>query len=432
LGIATVRSLDELVEAAVLFSAFPRPPANRRVAAIAVSGGEAALVADLGEASSIEFPVFESDVQARLAPHFPRFSVIRNPLDVWGLGWDAARFEAIISVIASVEEFSCVLCFVDAPPLRGTDVELVGEMAACCVRAARRTGKIIVFVGNMSGAINESIEATLSQGGIPYLSGMQTGLCVLGQWLARPIPAKSREFLEPSRPEWVNASDAERFAALREGGIPMVASQPVTSADEAVSMAKRLGAPVVLKGAAPSVLHKTEFGLVRLDLRNDDAIRCAFHDLTERFSDGSFGADAHIELQPMVGVGIELLLAVRNDNPLGSVLVVGLGGTLTELLGDVSLRMAPVDHETARAMLDETRAGRLLRGYRTQSKFEFEPVVSAIVAFSRLASRLSDVATIEINPLIVLAAGRGVCGVDLLLEPKTASAVTNSNHDTRK
>ena len=129
---------------------------------------------------------------------------------------------------------------------------------------------------------------------------------------------------------------------------------------------------------------------------------------------------ARMILQPMVGEGVQLLLGARNDPDFGSIVVVGLGGTLVEVMRETSLRIGPLERETARAMLGESKAAALLAGIRGRGPFDVEAALDAIVAFSRFAHEARDaIAAVEINPLIVRE--KSAVGVDLLLEPLVAS-----------
>jgi len=132
-------------------------------------------------------------------------------------------------------------------------------------------------------------------------------------------------------------------------------------------------------------------------------------------------------MQSQAGPGIEIIVGVRNHPGFGSLLVVGLGGTFVELLEETSVRLGPVDERTARDMLDEIRAGRLLRGYRGSGPFDIDAAATAIAALSRFgAATIDRLAALEINPLIVHAAGQGALGVDALFEQALVVAAKNN------
>jgi succinyl-CoA synthetase beta subunit len=211
------------------------------------------------------------------------------------------------------------------------------------------------------------------------------------------------------------------FDLLRDAGVPLANSRPVANADEAVGAAEALGYPVVLKGTSPALPHKSELGLVRLGLTDADALAAAFTELDAILAaQPDAGPAACITVQPLARGGIELIAGIRNDPAFGSLIVVGVGGTLVEVLKQSSLRIGPVSADTARTMLDETVAGTLLRGTRGKGPYDVDAAARAISALSRFgAATYGVLAAVEINPLIVLEQGQGVLGVDALLEPAT-------------
>lgn len=431
-GIIRVDDLDELVEAGFLLSALPSPPPRRPVLATTVSGGEAALVADVGTAAGLEFaPLPAADVEA-LKRSLPDFWQPRNPLDVWGFGWDRARFAAMVEVLAGVAGAGLVICFVDAPAAGGTDLPFVLDMAEICLAARTRTDRAFLFVNNTAGPVNAEVAAILDKAGIPYLSGMRAATSVIGCWLRAAATVLTKDAPAPALPSLAGLPESARFAALRAAGLPMSETIAVRSPDEAAEAARRLGFPVAMKGTAGNILHKTEADLIRLGLADEAEVRRAFAMLAASLATAARGAtDAEIVLQPMAGAGIELILAARNDTPFGSVLVVGLGGMLVELLKQASLRIGPVDEATARAMLEEIPAGALLRGMRGRGPYDIDAAAAAIAAFSRIAAGMSDAATVEINPLIVLPAGRGARAVDLVIERQQPAGEAHDLSDDR-
>jgi acyl-CoA synthetase (NDP forming) len=423
-GIVRVRDLDEMVEAATLFAAYPCPPASRDVVVVTLSGGEAALAADLGAELDLRFPGLSPPTLARLGPAFPPFATPRNPVDAWGLGWDRDRFRQILDALVDDPGLPTIAFGVDATAAGGGDTPMATEVAGMCVELSKATGTRFVFFNNATGnGPNPAIRALLEAGGIPYLAGMRTALAVLAHWATygegrqRPAaPAIDR--VEADR--WRAAirhvaalDEVARFRLLRDAGIPMIETVAVRSAEDAVAAAARVGYPVALKAAGTHVLHKTERGLVRLGLDNAAAVTRAFLELASRAGHDRMA----FVIQPMAGAGVDILVGIRNDPDFGPLTVVGLGGIYVELLRDAAIRVGPVSAETAAAMLRETRAGTLLDGFRGAGPFDFDAAARAIAALSAFGAATHGLlATVEINPLIVLPRGRGAFGVDVLFE----------------
>ncbi len=411
LGITPVNDLDEMLETAVLFARDRTPPKTRHFVPVTLSGGEAALLADLGAAVGIDYAKLAPETLARLRPAFPPYSSIGNPLDAWGLGFNPERFGMVLQALLDDPAIGTIGLSVDAPGQGGGDVPYACVMAEACVAAA--TDKRLVFFNNTAGTgVNAEVRAILDRGGIPYLSGMRPALAAIARMLDTVAPGPPRIAVEVAR-EALPSDEPACFAALREAGVPMVAAETVGSADAAVAAAERLGFPVVLKGIAPHLPHKSELGLVRLNIGNADGVRAtyhALHDILQAHGGGS------VVVQAMAPDGVELILGITNQKGFGSFVLAGPGGVLVEISNQASVRLGPVDAATARAMLAETAAAKLLGGVRGRPACDIDAAARAIAAFSRIGAAHADrYAALEINPLIV--GPHGAVGVDLLIEP---------------
>jgi acetyltransferase len=185
------------------------------------------------------------------------------------------------------------------------------------------------------------------------------------------------------------------------------------TSSEAASKAKEIGFPVALKLVSPQVVHKTEAGGVVLGLRSAEEAQKQGEQMLAR-------APAHskLQIQEMVS-GTEMLLGTRVDPQYGPVMMVGLGGIFVEVLKDFALRLLPIDEAEAREMLAELKGYPVLNGVRGQPARDVEALVRAITGLSKVflsyRSLLSD---LEVNPLIVREAGRGVAAVDVRLVRK--------------
>jgi acetate---CoA ligase (ADP-forming) len=422
-GIIRVREIDEMLETAILLSKFSAPPPTPHVVPVTLSGGEAGLLADLGAACGLTYQPLSAATLERLRPAFPPYSSPRNPLDAWGLGFTAERFAAMLDALVADPEIGTLAFCVDAPGKGGGDVPYACVMAEACVAAAARTDKRIVFFNHATGTgPNADVRAILDRAGIPYLSGMRPALAAIAHYNSIGPEATEPPRASPGQAAaWRSAlqatDEAAQFAALKAAGVPMIQAVAVASAADAEREAKRLGFPVVLKGTAPNIPHKSDLGLVKLGLKDPNAVTQAYNEVDAILARTlPKGAPRQIVVQRMAGAGLELIVGARSVPGFGSAIVVGLGGMLVEVIKDVSLRLAPVDRATALAMLRETKAGTLLAGFRSKGPYDAEAAADAISALSRVAAATSDtVAAIEINPLIVLETG--AVGVDVLIQP---------------
>jgi acyl-CoA synthetase (NDP forming) len=205
-------------------------------------------------------------------------------------------------------------------------------------------------------------------------------------------------------------NEAESKRVLRCYDIPVVEEFVASDVEEAVSRAELMGFPLVLKGMGSMLTHKTERGLVRLHLGNAGDVRRAAREIA-----ASSGSDLEgFLLQPMLSGMRELAAGLFRDDQFGPVVMFGLGGVMTEALGDVSFRIAPLNETHANAMLDDLRAARLLHHFRGEMPVHRKQMVHALMGLSRLGMEHPAIREIDINPLIVGRNG-AVTAVDALI-----------------
>jgi acyl-CoA synthetase (NDP forming) len=205
-------------------------------------------------------------------------------------------------------------------------------------------------------------------------------------------------------------TENEAKQLLQEFGVPVVPERVAATPDEAARYAAETGFPVVLKAIGASLLHKTERGLVHLNLVDDQAIRAAADTIAAR-------AGAELEgflVQPQISGRREFVAGLFRDPQFGPVVMFGLGGVLTEALADICFRLAPLNEEDAAQMLEEIHARTLLAEFRGEAAVDREVLVQTLMGLSRLAEKHPEIAEVDINPLLVTPNGR-VQAVDALV-----------------
>ena len=195
---------------------------------------------------------------------------------------------------------------------------------------------------------------------------------------------------------------------LARYGVPVVGEARAKNADDAAVVAGRIGYPVVLKGLGAQFAHKTELGLVALNLKDEAALRAAAAQLL-----AAMQGEGELLVQQMVQGKREFLVGMSRDTQFGATVTFGLGGIFAEALADVALRIAPVSRDDAHEMLSEIRAQALLGPVRGMPAVDREVLVDAIVGLSRLALERPDIDAIDINPLVI--AGSQPVAVDALV-----------------
>ncbi len=205
-------------------------------------------------------------------------------------------------------------------------------------------------------------------------------------------------------------TEAESKEVLKKYGIPVVEEKAVKTIEETYIAAKKIGYPVVLKGLGSRLTHKTEKGLVKLNLKNKEDVRSAVLYIKE-----AAGRDLEgFLIQPMLEGKREFVAGLFHDEQFGATVMFGLGGIFTEAIGDIVFRLAPLDDNEARKMIDELHAQKLLGAFRGENAPDKDALIKTLVGLSRIGMEIPDIKEIDINPLLVDAKGK-VTAVDALV-----------------
>jgi len=214
----------------------------------------------------------------------------------------------------------------------------------------------------------------------------------------------------------VSIGDAEAWTVLECYGFTVPQSRLAETPEEAIEIAEEIGYPVVLKVASPDILHKTDVGGVKLNLRSSEDVRDAFDLIVYRA--GRYVPGARIwgcQVQQMVPGGREVLVGMSRDPQFGPLVAFGLGGIYVEALKDVSFRVAPFSRQEAEEMIREIRAYPLLEGVRGEPPADHEAMVDALLRISQLVTDFPEIVELDINPLMVFEEGRGAMAIDMRL-----------------
>jgi acetyltransferase len=408
-GVVVAGDTEEFFDAVTALDADGgRVPQGDGVAILSVSGGPAVAAADAAEAAGLRVPALPAARRQRLRAHLPGFGADGNPVDMTPQ-MEPAGFGPAVRLVLEADEVAGAIV-IDV----GLDVPAYGD-AVVAARAA--TGKPVVACT----ADTPDVDARLRAAGIPLFPTPERAVRAYRALRARAVAgAQPRRLPARAAPRALPAAIAAALHAsngplpyelarslLGYYGIPFPEGGLAGSAEEACSVAARIGYPVVLKTAKAGILHKTEAGGVILAIGDEAALRQACGRLAARF-----GA-APVLVQRQLDQGLELLVGGRRDPEFGPVVLFGLGGILAELLRDVSLGLAPLDAREARAMLGEGRRAALLGGFRGQPACDESALVAALTGVGELLAEHPAIVELDVNPLI--ARGAQVVAVDALV-----------------
>jgi 3-hydroxypropionyl-CoA synthetase (ADP-forming) len=206
---------------------------------------------------------------------------------------------------------------------------------------------------------------------------------------------------------------------LKTYGVKVPPFALVTSVEDAVKQAKKIGFPIVMKVVSPQILHKTEVGGVKVGIDNVNDVKKTFTDMYGRLSKKK-GVDVKgILLEKMVPKGVELIVGIQNDPQFGPIIMVGLGGIMTEVMKDVAFRMLPITTSDAKSMINELKGAKLLKGFRGSAPIDINMVAKMLVDIGKLGVENADyVNSIDFNPVIVYPKSHFVVDAKIILNNK--------------
>ncbi|MBC7576867.1 MAG: acetate--CoA ligase family protein [Tardiphaga sp.] len=411
-GVIQVDRFEDLIETATFFAKAPRPTTDG-VAVIATSGGATIMAADKAEWHGIPLPQPGTRAADLLAIHVPDFGSPRNPCDVTAqLMNDMVALESCVDALMADAQFGAMVTS------HAYAYDSATSRLPVFSRAAASHGKIVCNVWAPAWLGGPGTIETQQDGHLALFNGMDRCFATLAAWQRRerlrqtasdapPVrltaahaAAQVTEILRGITDTALTESQSKRVAALY--GIPVVAEAVVGSANEAVVAAGRLGYPVVLKIESPDILHKTEAGVVCLNLPDAQSVRDAAIRLLE-LANAIVPAPRinGLLVQPMIPKGVEVMVGVRNDPQFGPLVMVGLGGILVELLKDVAIAIAPVSTAEARRMILGLKGATLLTGFRGRAAIDINALAGIVARVSELADdHRAAIAEIDFNPLI--------------------------------
>jgi acyl-CoA synthetase (NDP forming) len=421
LGIARLADLGQFLETLKLLHACGPLP-GRRLGAMACSGGDAALLADLGQHHGLEFPRLGEDIVQSLAQTLGPLVPINNPLDyqtyIWG---DVARLTDCFAAMmrAGNDASAIVLDFPAAS--QGDSIPGWDEVVDGFVAAHAREGGAALMTSSMPELMPALAARRLLAAGIAPMQGL--GETVVAVAAAAHIGAR-REAAAKSLPlaaptllragSIVQLDEAAAKAALAQFGLRVPPGARVPDAPKAAAAAQALGYPVAVKALSATLAHKSELSAVKLNLRDADEVQDAVRAMQDQFS-------AFLVERMVSGAIGELLIGVTRDEQFGLALTIGAGGVLVELLDDTATLLLPASRAEIEQALRALRCFRLFDGFRSRPRASIPAILDALDAIVAYAQAHADrLLELEVNPLIVTP--ETAVGADALIRMVSSQA----------
>jgi acyl-CoA synthetase (NDP forming) len=401
-GIVSVATPKQLVDAAQAL--LPgRLPRGRRIGVYADGGGHGVVATDVVAAFGLAVPSLSVATSEALTAQLPATASTQNPVDFAGGERSLATYATVGRTLVESGEIDAVLLTgyfggycVDTPE-RG-DEEL--ETARALGEVAAASGMpLVVHTSYPASAASRELRAA----GVPTYGDIESAAAAL-QLLAEHSDALAQaelpprpDTLPPTKPPPTGYAGARAFVA--SAGVPVSEGAVVATPAKAVAAADAVGYPVVLKAA--DLLHKSDAGGVVLGLADADAVLAAATGLVTRFETSQLA----VERMAPVSDGVELIVGGKRDPRFGPLVLVGLGGVLAEVLGDVAVALAPVSEAEAERLVRSLHGAALLAGARGRPAVDIAAAARAVAALSRAFAACPALAELDVNPLLVLPAG---------------------------
>lgn len=411
LGVIRAQTFADLIDIPAAL-AQGRAMAGKRVAIVTSTGGAATVVADNVGLMGLDMPPPDAETSAKLlALELKEAALDRNPIDVTLAGLRPDLFRAILRILAESPSYDAIVVVVGSSSIAQPDL-----VAQPVLDSLSLTDKpILAYVSPDA----PHIVRHLNSSGIPAFAAPES--CASA--LAALVPVANVQAGEARAAKPVDCSDipagslneAEAKALFARFGVPVTREVVSATAEEAATAAQGFDGPVVVKILSNEILHKSEVGGVALNVAPADVGTVCAQMLEKVRAVTSAKVDGFL-VQEMVKGGVEMILGFNRDPQLGNYLLLGAGGITTELYQDVALRLLPISRDEARRMIDEVKAGALLKGFRGKPVADVDALIDTVLAFAdmveTLGARLEEA---EINPVFVLPQGQGARAGDSLI-----------------
>ncbi|HKR68637.1 MAG TPA: GNAT family N-acetyltransferase [Streptosporangiaceae bacterium] len=423
-GVIATTGLGELVDTAALFASQPMPAGNR-IGIVSNAGGAGVLTADACGDNGLQVTVLSEATQRRLRKLLPSGAVVSGPVDT-SAAVSRSAFRSCLEQVAKDEGVDAIIAITVptalghlTPAISDTRIEKPIVAVTLDQQESARLLKPTTKANEDTSATGDRTDCPVREA-IPSYLFPESAARALGHAVRYEAWRSSQDGQVPDLPG-IRHDEARRlvadFLAEQHGGgwlppdqagallacygIELIRTITAASADEAVRGAAVLGGAVVLKADVEGLVHKTEAGAVLLDLRTETDVRRGYDQLAKRFGPGL----REVLVQPMLAEGVEVLIGVAHEPVFGPLVVFGLGGVATDVLGDHAARLTPLTDVDAQEMIGGIRAAPLLYGHRGNAPVDLDALADILLRISRLADEVPEIAELDLNPVIAQAEG---------------------------
>ena len=443
-GIVRISNVDELFDMADVFAGCPLPKGNR-VAILSEGGGDNSIAADNAERHGMEVPVLSKETQERMKPFLLEGMPASNPIDYGGTAEENPHMiTECVKVCMQDEQVDGIFVtgfFGGFKDIIAPHVAELEEQASQAMVDLVKTYKKPLFVH--TSFAREPIRSLdiLKGAGVPVFESSERAAQCLSALMRFSVNQKKlshmniptgeateranvkRLFKTVQDEKRYNLLETESRDLLREYGISLPEAVLAGDSKEAVEAAKRMGYPLAMKVVSRDIIHKSDAGGIKLDLRDQEAITRAFEEIVHNAAkvttkDRILGT----LISPMAAEGQECIIGMIQDRQFGPVIMFGLGGVFVEILKDVSFRVAPLAQEDIDEMVKEIQGYKILTGIRGEKPKDIEAVKDILARISEIAIDNPEIKEIDLNPVIVHEQGASIVDSRVIIRSGSLSA----------
>lgn len=414
-GILRVSESEDLLSTAAALAHWrhKKPVGKGGLLVFTLSGGAASILADECADAAVPVPELSAATLKKLEAILPSYVKASNPLDVGGAVFSDPELPRHALAIALEDEAIDSVLWVGVGAPRDERSKLWLNQALDVIATSDKASTVIP----VSGFVQEDGFARAREMRVPVARSLRASAQLNGFARKAGQPAPERGMQGASIPDLPLVDglidEVQSKVLLKALGIRVPESQVANSVEEVAKCAGELGGAVVVKGIARGIAHKSEHGLVALNLSTPEAAQAAAAKMQTQSPELEFQG---FLVERMSARGVEVVLGIKRDIAFGPVLMFGLGGISVELFKDVAFGTCPLSPGAARDLIDKTRAATLLRGFRGQPPADEGALVDAMVRLSQFAAHHADrLAEMDVNPVIVLPQGQGVMALDAMI-----------------
>ncbi len=418
-GVHLVDSLEALVDLPEMFIRFgPRVPEGGAMV-VTESGAFRGLTLDFCAAAGLDLPQLPQPIFAALRDELPPFSPPSNPLDLTAQALvDPSLYFRVIEAVAEDPAYGSIVIAITLPSAEAADRKLPPIIDALRDLAGRKP-VVFAMLGEDCPIPEHHVDAIRATG-TPFFRSPERAFRALAQLTrgnaAGIVPPAERGGKDAPALPAGTMPEYQAKPFLAEFGLPFAKGGLATSVEEAVSIAEQIGWPVALKAQAADLPHKSDAGGVALDLRDAEALRGAWDKMQSRLAEAAPGLTLDgVLVETMAAPGVELIVGARNDGEWGPVILVGMGGVFTEILGDAALIPAQASRDAMKRALESLAGAALLGPYRGASAADVEAGLDIIEGLARAVLHHPEIAEVDLNPVVLHEEGEGASVIDALI-----------------